>query len=216
MDEQILLARNIIEKRHRIHKILATSLAFDYFGSQVWEESQEDAWLLVSMRERIGDRFKRAKCGHNLYRYHLHKTIDEFVGAVQAGAERYALTTRDVSHFSELEIGEDIYHQKCQLIMHIIETMLGESNFCDVVRDIFAKASPTVNLPLFKRILRHCNWFQDLQKNWVDFTSCPQIYCSRVFSKKNHNLTVTLQQHSVNKMGISLNQKLKENQNQVN
>lgn len=99
--------------------------------------------------------------------------------------------------------------------MHIIETMLGESNFCDVVRDIFAKAQPTVNLPLFKRILRHCTWFQDLQKNWVDFTSCPQIYCSREFNKKSHQVSIALQQHSVMKVNFSLNQKIRHNPNHV-
>ena len=110
MDEQILFAQNVIEKRHRIHKVLATSLAFDYFGSQVWEDSQEDAWLLVGLRERLGDKFKKLRCGNSLYRYHLHKTREKFVRAVQAGAERFALTSRYVSHFSEIEIGEDIYH----------------------------------------------------------------------------------------------------------
>lgn len=62
-DEEILLPRNVIEKRHKIYKILATSLAYDYFGNMVWEESEEDAWLITSLRERIGDRNKRLKCG---------------------------------------------------------------------------------------------------------------------------------------------------------
>ena len=62
-DEEILLPRNVIEKRHKIYKILATSLAYDYFGNMVWEESEEDAWLITGLRERIGDRNKRLKCG---------------------------------------------------------------------------------------------------------------------------------------------------------
>jgi hypothetical protein len=42
---------------------MATSLAFDYFGNMVWEESELDAWLLAGLRERIGDRNKRKHCG---------------------------------------------------------------------------------------------------------------------------------------------------------
>ena len=38
-DDDILLPRNVIEKRHKIYKILATSISFDYFGNQVWEET---------------------------------------------------------------------------------------------------------------------------------------------------------------------------------
>jgi hypothetical protein len=62
-DEEVLLPRNVIEKRHKIYKILATSLSYDFFGSMVWEESEEDAWLITGLRERIGDRYKRKKTG---------------------------------------------------------------------------------------------------------------------------------------------------------
>ena len=59
-DENILLPRNVIEKRHHIFKTIATSLSYDYFGNQVWEEVQQDAWLTTSIRERIGDLYKRS------------------------------------------------------------------------------------------------------------------------------------------------------------
>ena len=38
--------------------------------------------------------------------------------------------------------------------MHIIETMLGEVHFCNVIRTLFAKATPTISLHTFKRILK--------------------------------------------------------------
>ena len=57
------MPRNVIEKRHKIYKTFATSIAFDFFGNMVWENSEEDAWLLAGLRERIGDRNKRKNCG---------------------------------------------------------------------------------------------------------------------------------------------------------
>jgi len=54
-DEELLLPRNVIEKRQKVYKALGTSISFDYFGNQVWEQTQEDAWLIASIRERVGD-----------------------------------------------------------------------------------------------------------------------------------------------------------------
>ena len=68
-DEEVLLPRNVIEKRHKIYKILGTSLAFDWFGATIWEKSIEDTWLLCGMRERIGDRYRRKKTGISMYKY---------------------------------------------------------------------------------------------------------------------------------------------------
>lgn len=201
------MPRNVIEKRHKIYKILGTSLAYDFFGSQVWEESIDDAWLITSLRERIGDRFKRLKCGQHLYRYHLMKTIDKFFDAVKMGAERFALTSQYVSHFSEIEEGQDIYLWKCQLIMHIVETILGETHFCNVVRKLYQKSTATNNkLVLFKKILKELGIkFTDIQKNWIDATSCPLIYCHSDYNKRSNQVNITLQQHSAMKLKFMVN-----------
>lgn len=44
-------------------------MAFAFFGGKVREAEWSDAWLLVGIRERIGDRFVKSKCGALLYRY---------------------------------------------------------------------------------------------------------------------------------------------------
>ena len=38
--------------------------------------------------------------------------------------------------------------------MHILDQILGESHFGNVMKEIFAKAKPTVNTALFKKILK--------------------------------------------------------------
>lgn len=112
-DEEVLLPRNVIEKRYKIYKIMATCLSYDYFGYQVYEESDEDAWLITSLRERIGDRYKRSKCGSSIYRYHILQTMEKFFNCLKSGAERFSLCSKYVPHFSELQYGEDLYYQKC-------------------------------------------------------------------------------------------------------
>ena len=112
-DEETLLPRNVIEKRHKIYKTFATSIAFDYYGNKVWEETEEDAWLIAGLRERIGDRNRRKHCGQAMYKYNVMKTMRKFVTAVQSNAERFSLSSKYVPHFSELTYGEDLYLWKC-------------------------------------------------------------------------------------------------------
>jgi hypothetical protein len=78
-----LIPRNIIEKRHKLYKTLATSISYDYFGYKVMEENPSESWLLVGIREHIGEIFKRLKCGKSLYKYHIIKKMDKFIDAVE-------------------------------------------------------------------------------------------------------------------------------------
>jgi hypothetical protein len=52
------------------------TVSFDFFGSTVREELDSDMWLLTSIRERIGDRMKRQKCGFLLYKYQTMRSIE--------------------------------------------------------------------------------------------------------------------------------------------
>jgi hypothetical protein len=73
----LLFKPNQIDKRHHIYKHLATALTFDYFGNVVREGLPSDTWLLVAIRERLGDRFKKKRCGTLLYRYHVMRNIEK-------------------------------------------------------------------------------------------------------------------------------------------
>ena len=77
--------------------------------------------------------------------------MEKFYNRLKSGAERFSLGSKYVPHFSELQYGEDLYYLKCQLIMHIIESILGETHFFNVTRELFTKSKPAVSLKLFKR-----------------------------------------------------------------
>ena len=76
-DDQILFRPNYIDKRHHFYKNVATALTFDFFGSLIKEASKSDLWLMCAIRERIGDRFKKKKCGTYLYRYQVMRSIEK-------------------------------------------------------------------------------------------------------------------------------------------
>lgn len=88
LDEELLFQKTQQEDRHRTYKYLSASLAFDFFGGQVYEETPEDYWLLVGIRESIGNHFKITRFGMWLYRYHIMQTIDSVYRKTKHGFER--------------------------------------------------------------------------------------------------------------------------------
>lgn len=76
LDEEILFQRNVLENRYKTYKYLTTSLAFDYFGGKAIEETSIDFWLILGIRESLGNHIKVQRCGVLLYRYHIMKTIE--------------------------------------------------------------------------------------------------------------------------------------------
>jgi len=96
LDEELLFSKNQQEARHKTYKYLASSLAFDFFGGQVFENTPEDFWLLQGIRENIGNHYKTAKFGTLLYRYHIMQTIESVYKKAKYGIDRYPLNSEDI------------------------------------------------------------------------------------------------------------------------
>lgn len=62
-------------------------MTFDFFGSRVREAKPSDLWLMVAIRERIGDRMKKKKCGMLLYKYQVMRNIERMYKQMKYGAE---------------------------------------------------------------------------------------------------------------------------------
>lgn len=48
---------------------------------------------------------------------------------IESGCELYSLTSKYISHFSEMEHARDLYILKCRLVFHALENILGESHY---------------------------------------------------------------------------------------
>lgn len=128
----------------------------------------------------------------------VSKRINKFCKLVKAHAERYSINSEHIPHFSELQYGSDLYFLKCQLIMHIVDQVLGETHFFNVSRELFRKSKQRVNLALFKKLLRDIGFkFADIQNNWIEATSCPLLECSFAFNRKNNSVDIRLEQKSL-------------------
>ena len=100
--------------------------------------------------------------------------------------------------------------------MHIIDQILGETHFYNVARELFRKSKQTVCLSTFKKLLRDIGIkFFDIQKNWIDSTSCPLIECSYTYNRKNNSVDICLEQQSASKHQYMWDQFIEQNKTQV-
>ncbi len=74
-----------------MYKHLSSSLAYAFFGAKVREAEFSDSWLLVAIRERVGDRFTKSKCGALMYRYTAMKRIEKLYELMKEGVEVHPL-----------------------------------------------------------------------------------------------------------------------------
>ena len=210
LDEELLFPRNLQEGRHRAFKHLACAIAFDYFGGRVYEESPDDLWLLLGIRESIGNHFKILKCGVLLYRYHIMKTIDSVYRKAKHGFERNPVHNANVLP-NELLLNELVY-EKCELIMHMLESMIDKSYFEKILRELYRQAAPLASTALFKRIFKQVCGFKLKQfaQNWLSKTSCPKLTVQYCYNKKNNSLDLTLTQESAAREGLTFRSRIQE------
>lgn len=171
-------------------------MAFDFFGGRVYEETPDDHWLLVGIRESIGNHFKIMKFGMLLYRYHIMQTIESVYKKMKHGFERYPLDSLEVPNPNEF-LFTDLLYEKSELIMHMIESMI-QTFFFKIIKELYSRSNPTVSQRLFLRIFKQVCGFKLKQfaSNWFHSTSCPKLAVSYLYNKKNNSLDLTLTQES--------------------
>lgn len=176
-----------------------------------------DNWLLVAIRERIGDRFKKKRCGTLLYRYQVMKSIEKLYKQMKHGVEttplqkQYHKNEHDMPeppelqgfscpHPSEQEFN-DIFYRKCGLIMHMIESSIDESNLDKILRALYQDATTATEsedltslVVIFRKRFRRICGMQPLNyyKNWIWATNCPKLELTYTVHKKNSTLEVHL------------------------
>lgn len=84
------------------------------------------------------------KFGVLLYRYHIMKTIKSVYRKAKHGVERYPLYSGDGPNPSEQMLNELVY-EKCELIMHMIESMIDKSYFERIIKELYAQANPVIS-----------------------------------------------------------------------
>jgi hypothetical protein len=199
---------NQIDKRYNFYKQVAGALTFDFFGSRVRPAKPSYSWLLAAVRERIGDRMKKKKCGMLLHKYQVMRQIEKVYQQMKIGAETRPLmhNPRLAKLTSKLDDDDyncpweqslsDLYYRKCGLLMHMIETSIGEQTLDKIIREMYSDAceSGVLAEEQFKKKYKNVTGMHpsDHYYNWVYNSSCPELELSYEFNKRNYSLDLTL------------------------
>lgn len=120
-------------------------------------------------------------------------TIDNIYKKAKHGFERFPVRSISIPNPNELMIDETVF-EKCELIMHMIESMIDKSYFERIIRELYQKSQPIVSTKLFMKIFKQVCGFKlkSFSSNWMTSTSCPKITVSYNYNKKNNSLDLTL------------------------
>lgn len=81
------------------------------------------------------------------------KTIESIYKKMKHGYERYPVKSNDMPNPNELMLN-DLVYEKCELIMHMIESMIDKSYFERIIRELYQQSTPTISTKLFMRIFK--------------------------------------------------------------
>lgn len=97
---------------------------------------------MVAIRERIGDRMKKKKCGMLLYKYQVMRNIEHMYKQMKYGAEMRPLQSAIESayHLSGEQQLSDLFYRKCSLLMHMIESSIDEATLDKILKGLYADA----------------------------------------------------------------------------
>ncbi len=87
------------------------------------------------------------------------RTIEDLYEKMKKGFERYSLLSEKHPHPSE-QMFNDMVYQKCELIMHMIESMIDKSYFERIIRQLYESASPAISSGLFHKIFKQVCGFK--------------------------------------------------------
>ncbi len=88
----------------------------------------------------------------------------------------------------------DLVYEKCELIMHMIESMIDKANFERIIREVYQQATPCISTKLFQHIYKQVCGFKlkPFAFNWINSSSSPKLTVSYQYNKKNNSLDLTL------------------------
>jgi hypothetical protein len=116
-------------------------------------EQQSDHWLLTGIRQCLGNHIKVMKCGSLLQRYHIMKKIEKVYKMIRQGSERYPLNSEVYPDMNDIE-SNDFTQMKCELIMHMIESMIDKNHFRRILSTLFTKSAENdfrISTKIFKQ-----------------------------------------------------------------
>ena len=152
IDSKVLTDFKFIERRHRPYFILAQSIASNWFGSLIMEDSYCDYWLLNGIRQFIGKFYAMKKCGEMLQRYRNMKDIRKLYKMIKKGQDSIPLYSNCFATPSEIQLSE-VFNLKCRVVFTLLENLVERQQLIKLLKSIAIKEKCRLSTSMFQQMV---------------------------------------------------------------
>ncbi len=152
IDSKVLTDFKYIERRHRPYFLLAQSIASNWFGSLIVEDSYCDYWLLNGIRQFIGKFYAMKKCGEMLQRYRNMKDIRKLYKMMKKGEDTIPLYSNCYATPSEIQLSE-VFNLKCRVVFTLLENLVERQQLIKLLKSIANKDKCRLSTSMFQQMV---------------------------------------------------------------
>lgn len=232
LSTNLLHSRHIIDQTYITRSVLAQSIAEQFFGCFITQQSSSDAWLTRGISLFLAAQYQKKAFGNNEYRHHLYKELEEVISyeqkyggsALDSSKQRYLDLSSSPFYFSTNYLHtlspfyNEIHKKKSFLIIRMLEDRLGKELLLQVFNKLLALASTASNQKFSAR-----SWFQMqlstttferaigtvtgkqidvFLDQWVYQGGHAKFTGSFVFNRKRNTVELEIRQNDINSTGI--------------
>ena len=232
LNANILHSKHIIDQTYETKRILAHSLAKQFFGSFISKAGYADAWLTYGISGFLGALYHKKTFGNNEYRYWVQKLLDDVITYEQKyggfpldpcarknGEPDFYFSTKSFQTQSPLYV--EAYTKKSILVMRMLEDRIGPQLLLQVFNKLLTlatiassqKVTPS-NPNAWSNTLLSANSFskaiytvtgKDISaflEQWVNQGCHAKFTASFVFNRKRNTVELEIKQLDTGCTGI--------------
>ena len=147
----LLHSKHIVDQTYETRRVLARSLAEQYFGCYITMHTYADAWLTKGISNFLGAQYVKKAFGNNEYRLWIHKMLNEVVEYEQKfggfpldptahkNSSDFYFSTKSLQTMSPLYL--DAYVKKATLVIRMMEDRIGRELLLQVFNKLLTLAT---------------------------------------------------------------------------
>lgn len=194
----LLHDETIIDQTYETRRILAMSLALQWFGNFISVKTWADSWIYYGIAGYLSNLFYRHIFGHNAYRLRIQKE-SEWVCAHDNGVPLY---WNGYLHPLDIHTNE-VFKRKAPLVMYMIEKRVNPEAFRKVLSNVVSPSSEgelldrNISTKKFLKMIRRLTGadLRPFADRWIYGRGCPDFSCGFWFNRKKHVIEFALKQN---------------------
>ncbi|KAL1919293.1 uncharacterized protein VTP21DRAFT_1986 [Calcarisporiella thermophila] len=202
----LLYPEDVIDQVYETRRVLAQSLACQWFGINIVPKTWSDTWLIVGLSNYVTGIFFKRHLGNNEYRYRLKKDIER---CCQLDVNRRPLYDTQLPIPLDLD-DLDFIALKAPLVLFMLDKRMSKGGSSMGLNRVTSKillsvmsgelSQNALSTAFFLRMCRKVSGsdFKSFAEQWVFGSGCPKFHFSYNFNRKKMMVEIYMRQESTN------------------